>query len=291
MMHGLIKGGTTTSGTLLCTLPPEFRPNKRLIFQVQTYVAATGRIDIDTNGNVIFLYGSSTWINLDQIAFLPTSSSYTWSSDLPSYNSWVNYGSVYSNVVVSQDSTGRNHMEGLARSGTTTNGANMFLMPTGYAPGTVDIYPTACSVGSAVQVSTAGYIQARGIPCNGYLSTQIMWWPSSATGWSNIGLGASWVNYGSTYSTAQYKKGADDIVSLRGLIKSGTATSGTVIATLPTGYRPAKNVICTTITYDSAQASAAGARIDVASDGRIYIREGVLTNWVSLAGCNFLAEQ
>ena len=287
MMHGLIRYGTAVQNETICVLPEGFRPDKRLIFQTQISGATTSRIDVDTDGTVILIYGNTSWMSLDQISFV-ASGAYTWSSALTGQNSWTNYGSVYSNVVVTTDSVGRKHMQGLAKAGSTTNGANMFTLPSGYAPPTYDIFPGRCSVGSAVQLYN-GYLAARGIPCNGYLSTQIMWWVTTS-GWNNLTLGAGWVHYGGTWSTAQYKKGSDNIVSLHGLIKSGTATAGTVIATLPSGYRPLENLICTTSTYDATENTAAGARLDVNSNGQLVIREGVLTNWVSLAGCNFYAD-
>lgn len=289
LLHGLIRYGTATNGTVLCTLPEGFRPDHRLIFQLQTSGATTGRVDVNTDGNVIFVYGSSTWLSLDQIAFIADGGA-SWSGNLTGQNGWVNYGSVYSNVVATQDSIGRNHIQGLAKSGTTTNTTSMFVLPSNYAADGYDIYPSACSVGSAVQLTTTGYMQARGIPCNGYLSTQLMWWPSGTTGWSTPALGSGWTRYSATYSNAQYKKGSDNIVSLRGLIKGGTTTSGTVLFTLPSGYRPLENLLCTTITYDSSQSSGAGARIDVNANGQVIVREGVLNAWVSLAGCDFYAD-
>ena len=46
----------------------------------------------------------------------------------------------------------------------------------------------------------------------------------------------SWVNYGGGFPNAAYCKSASGIVSLKGLIKSGTVTSAAF--TLPVGFRP-----------------------------------------------------
>lgn len=48
----------------------------------------------------------------------------------------------------------------------------------------------------------------------------------------------SWHNLGSPYSTAAYLLMPDGTVRLRGVVVGGTLTDGTVITTLPTGYRP-----------------------------------------------------
>lgn len=57
------------------------------------------------------------------------------------------------------------------------------------------------------------------------------------SGWIAPTLLNSWVNFGSTFDTAAYRK-IGEVVYVRGLIKSGTTTSGTTIFTLPSGYRP-----------------------------------------------------
>ncbi|MES2173838.1 MAG: SGNH/GDSL hydrolase family protein [Pseudomonadota bacterium] len=47
-----------------------------------------------------------------------------------------------------------------------------------------------------------------------------------------------WVDYGSDFGGAAYSMDGDGWVSVMGLIKSGTISAGTVIATLPANYRP-----------------------------------------------------
>ena len=56
------------------------------------------------------------------------------------------------------------------------------------------------------------------------------------TGWTAVSsFSNGWINYGSTYFNAAYRKVGTRIL-LRGMIKSGT--SGAAAFTLPTGYRP-----------------------------------------------------
>lgn len=58
------------------------------------------------------------------------------------------------------------------------------------------------------------------------------------TAWVALTLQNSWVNYGASWAAAEYRKTAG-IVYVRGLIKDGVVTIGTVITSLPAGFRPA----------------------------------------------------
>lgn len=74
-LQGRIQGGTTTSGTLLFTLPAGYRPISKLSFTVvtnNTSADQVGQIDIDTTGNVYLIVGYNTYLTLDQIAFHTT---------------------------------------------------------------------------------------------------------------------------------------------------------------------------------------------------------------------------
>ena len=54
--------------------------------------------------------------------------------------------------------------------------------------------------------------------------------------WSNLSLTSGWSDYAGRQD-AEYRKVGDE-VQLRGVIDGGTTTSGTTIATLPSGFRP-----------------------------------------------------
>lgn len=96
------------------------------------------------------------------------------------------------------------------------------------------------------------------------------------TGWS---WGTGWANYGSYWSTFEYKT-IGDIVLLRGLVKRTTG-SATVIGTLPLGYRPATHeihVVATNTGYGEITISP--------STGEITLRVGG-TGYVSLVDVSF----
>lgn len=83
------------------------------------------------------------------------------------------------------------------------------------------------------------------------------------TSWTAPTLLNSWINYGSSYQTAAYMKDRTGRVWLRGMIKNGTATTGTTILTLPSGYRPPAKVILQVISFNSS----GGAYIEVLTTG------------------------
>lgn len=93
----------------------------------------------------------------------------------------------------------------------------------------------------------------------------------------------SWVNYGIGLSPAGYYKDPYGRVHLKGTIKSGTVTSGTVLFTLPAGFRPLETLI---FPVDSNNAHG---RVNVQANGDVVIILGNATH-LSLSGISFAAE-
>lgn len=72
-LGGKLANGTTTSGTLMFTLPVGFRPDQPVAFPVLTYAGAAltmGEVRIDTGGNVIIIAGNNTSLSLDGLSFM-----------------------------------------------------------------------------------------------------------------------------------------------------------------------------------------------------------------------------
>ena len=69
-VRGVISGGTTTAGILLGNLPVGYRPVGAMIFPGVTN-AATARLDVQANGNIIASGASASWLSLDAISFIP----------------------------------------------------------------------------------------------------------------------------------------------------------------------------------------------------------------------------
>lgn len=92
-----------------------------------------------------------------------------------------------------------------------------------------------------------------------------------------------WVNYGDGFATAGFSKGPDNRVHLTGLIKGGTVADGTVIFTLPDGFRPAQKEIF--IVFISG---GGFGRIDINDNGSV-VAKIVNATYTSLGGISFLA--
>ena len=95
---------------------------------------------------------------------------------------------------------------------------------------------------------------------------------------------SGWVNYGDGFAAAGYCKGPDNRVNLQGLIKSGTVADGTVIFTLPEGFRPLQKEIF--IVFISG---GGFGRVDVNDNGSV-VAKIVNATYTSLSGISFLAK-
>jgi hypothetical protein len=124
--------------------------------------------------------------------------------------------------------------------------------------------------------------------------TQIIWlyegttWvnvsPPVDTGWTALTLVSSWTNYGSGYGVARCRR-IGSRVQVAGLIKGGTGTIGTLITTLPTGFRPSSNEMYTIHNGSNGIKSA-----QVSTDGTIAIAQAVTNSELSLANITFLVD-
>lgn len=107
--------------------------------------------------------------------------------------------------------------------------------------------------------------------------------------WNDMPLQNSWAPYSSVnvndvFQRPQYTKNGG-IVQVRGLIQSGTATAGTVIATLPAGYRPDYDLIFPTLNGTNMRDLYIHA-----SDGTITLGSGGFTStWITLDSIVFPA--
>lgn len=87
--------------------------------------------------------------------------------------------------------------------------------------------------------------------------------PSTGTGWRTPSLVSPWVDYGGSYQVSRYRRDGADIV-IEGVVKTSGSVSGSVdIFTLPTGYRPPRNLVFPAMTAADAR------QVNVYSDGRV----------------------
>jgi hypothetical protein len=154
-----------------------------------------------------------------------------------------------------------------------------WLVGAGFFPCTSTTRPGFASEGNTIYESDTGryYVMVGS-------TWQLISTSGSDTAWIAPTMGNSWVNFGSTWETAAYmRKGG--VVYIRGLIKGGTVATGTVIFTLPAGFRPAGD------THFDVSTNGLHGEMNVYADGRVATNVGITTTWVSLRGLIFPADQ
>lgn len=106
------------------------------------------------------------------------------------------------------------------------------------------------------------------------------------TAWAALPMFNSWVDFnaaGGTYQILQYRR-HNGMTEVRGLIKNGTIGAGTIIATLPAGFRPLKQRVM------SAIANFVSGSVEVKANGEI-IAGSVSSNSSLSLELSFAAEQ
>lgn len=285
MLKGMIKkSSAVAAGDVIGNVPVGSRPSGILIFQTSTNANIASRVDVYPNGDVIIQGGDAGWISLEGINYIPAGTSYTRNA-LTMVNSWANYGGSFSPATYVMDSVGRVNVEGLVRNGTMTNGTQVVNnLPASARPGEYLHLPSRNPSPGLMGIDPTTGIVAKGTGTNGYMGLSSLYYPASFAGWTNLTLQNGWIAYGSGFATPQYTKGADNIVRLKGLIKSGTTTDGVVVTNLPAGFRPKDRTLLGSICNPNAY-----CRIDVLPNGNIEL---YLSNngWTSLDSITFLAE-
>lgn len=288
VLEGMVqKSSAVSPGEIIGILPEGYRPNGILIFETSTSPASPSRVDIYSNGEIRAQTANATWLSLDGISFIPETTSYTRTTLTP-VNSWTNYGGSFSPATAVTDSLGRVHVQGLVRNGVMTNGTQMV------APGGLPALPAKYHHVVARNNGAFGFIGidqtngivAKGVGNNGYHSINTMYYPGSFSGWQTPTLQAGWIPYdgGAFFATPQYAKGSDNIVRLKGIVKSGATADGTVIFTLPAGYRPKERQLATSVCFD------AYCRMDILPNGNVELYQAN-AGWTAIDSITFVAEQ
>lgn len=105
----------------------------------------------------------------------------------------------------------------------------------------------------------------------GYGAARVDFGGVIGTAWAGVSFGSGWGNYGSGWMDVQYKK-IGDMVVLNGLARRSSGT-GTLIFTLPTGFRPIANVMVSATSYILGTGHALG-RADIYPDGTCVFQTG-----------------
>jgi len=295
-LKGLLRGGTTTSGTIVAKLPAGYRPNSIVTVPVtaRTLSGTNGPavVQILTNGDVTIWYvpsHSDPWVSLDGISFL-LDGEYPM-TQLALQNNWQPFSGRY--LRSGLDGMGRVNIRGQIAPGTTTTNTVISQLPTAQYPG--KYYHLMGGAPSNTYIyyglDASGNFISRGVSTS-WLAIESMVYPSSFNGWTEWPPGGGsnqlkngWTNYGSTYPSAGYTKAADGVVMLKGLIGGGSTTQSSVIANLPAGYRPKERQI-----FDSVS-NGGFARLDVWPTGEVVVNAVSSNVWLSLSDIKFVAEQ
>lgn len=133
--------------------------------------------------------------------------------------------------------------------------------PTGNGDG----YPLATEVTAAF----SGYLTRANVTDN------------DKAAWANATYQNSWASYGSGYPAARYRRFFTNI-QLDGLVAHTAAAGGSVIFTLPTGFRPTGRLLF----YVHCGEPHVAGRVDILPNGQVQWISGDF-NYVSLSGINF----
>jgi hypothetical protein len=189
-----------------------------------------------------------------------------------------------------KDGNNRVNVRGALTPGVQTDGTiiESTALPVGYRP-LLYMHIAIRSGGNGYNLTaqdTSGNMLAKGGSAGTAVFMNYSFLSTAYTGtWNTPTMIPGWVAHTpATYSTPQYTKSADGMVTLKGLIKSGTA-GGSIAFQLPPGFRPANTALMDSI------CNGLWCRIDIRPTGDVYMSTGTSTVWSSLDGLTFMAEQ
>lgn len=167
---------------------------------------------------------------------------------------WNDYGGGYTTAAYTRTNTGLVMLKGLIKDGNAATNAVITTLPEGYRPTERLIFQTSTYTAGAtadtgigrVDIMPNGEVRAY-VANNTWLSLDgVSFMPDGASmTWNNLNFTSSsgWTNFGSGYATARIGRDSINRIHLQGVIKPGTTTNGTSIASLPATFQPARNMI------------------------------------------------
>jgi hypothetical protein len=152
---GLVKNGTTTSGTPIANLPVGYRAAEyNHIGNDNNNVF--GYISLDNAGNMIVKSGYNGYLSLQTITY---PAGYTGWMGLTFQNSWVAYGGGCTTPQYTKSADGLVSLHGLVANGTI--GATIATLPVGYRPAArVLIHAVSTGLYGRLDIDTSGNIIA-----------------------------------------------------------------------------------------------------------------------------------
>jgi type II secretory pathway pseudopilin PulG len=144
-LNGLVRAGTTASGTIMYNLPGGYRPPQYAHILNDDGNAPT-HFSVDSTGNILEKGYGNAYLSL-QYTFFPASRATgstctTQWCNLTLQNSWTFYGGLYSTPQYTKSSDGLVLLKGLITGGSST-GAIIASLPIGYCPAEQQLLATA----------------------------------------------------------------------------------------------------------------------------------------------------
>jgi len=277
-------GGVPAGPITFFTLPPGYRPAYELRFETTPGVY----IRVLPTGDVICAANSvpASYNALNGVTFMAEDyQSINWTYPTPQ-NGWTNLGQGCAPLRYFLDSAGDAHLSGVITGGAAAN--TIFM--TSFTWDFDQIFAAACAPGSGTSTCRIDCHASGGINTNGYIGGGTNAWVSlDGIVISNVGgtwwapaLSNSWVNYGGGWAGLGFSINKNGVVSMRGLVRSGTTTGGTLIA--------AAGAIPYPPTYQIPffqSANAGQARCDAATNGGITFQQffsGGTNGYVAVQG-------
>lgn len=196
----------------------------------------------------------------------------------------------YVNIDISTDITSNTSNVGLRVGNENTSNIKMdgneILANTAGVPSTLHLQ----SEGGSVVIGENSPDPAFVIE-NGFIRNEEYVFPSLSNGWSNFSTSGG-------YQRCCYYKDKNGVVHITGLVKGGTTANGTLLFTLPIGYRPSSQQIFiqpTSTSFGTTSTSVATpkqppARIDVLANGQVLLQANADSVWTSLSSMTFRSE-
>ena len=271
--------GTTTQKHV-ATLPPECRPAKRLIFNLNNQ-ANTARVDVLPDGKILWVAGGADyrWVSLSGIRFSPGAA-----GAVTLAAGWQNYGGSYGEV--------RFHrqgdvcvVQGLVKTSDSTSQAHIATLPAECRPPDLLIFNQNKNNKTArVDIRPDGRISwVAGGTSDGWISLSGIAFGTAGEPVTEFGSG--WSNYGGVFQDATVSR-ESGLCFVNGLLRTsnGSVDAQKHLATLPSDCRPAGQLVFNLNNHDKT------ARVDVHPDGRVtWVAGGAGYSWISLSGIGFEA--
>lgn len=151
-------------------------------------------------------------------------------------NGWTDYGQGYSSAAYTKTKAGVILIKGLVKGGSGTIGT----LPDDYRPDKAIMFASSSDQTTArLDVNSNGDVNAS-VGSSPWFSLDGVAFMPAGTSFTALSYQNSWSTFDTNWNPASYAVDSQGRVHLRGLVKGGTTTSGTIITTLPAAARAAE---------------------------------------------------